>query len=97
MKRYCTAKLHPLRQRVVMKGIDVQRIAGKPVFLCRVHEAAAACWQSGRIARGIQSRRQTLPDALVMRRVIGSIWEVMNFRHLAMRGACTDYLWHLFF
>ena len=96
---YCT-ELHPLRQRVVMKGVDVREIAGTPIVLC------AECTKllQHALVKRLHCPRDPKPEckhcpthcyAPTYRQ---QIREVMKFsgRHLVMRGR-LHYLWRLFF
>ncbi|MGN6369230.1 MAG: nitrous oxide-stimulated promoter family protein [Phycisphaerae bacterium] len=96
---YCKHK-HPLHQRVVMKGVDVAEITGRPVFLC------AECTKllQHALVKRMHCPRDPKPDCkhcpthCYSPKYREQIRDVMRFsgRHLVMRGR-LDYLWHLFF
>ena len=96
---YCSEK-HPLRQRVVMKGVDAQELVGKPVFLCAdcTKLLQHALVKRMHCPRDPKPECKHCPTHCYATKYREQIREVMRFsgRHLVLRGR-LDYLWHLFF
>lgn len=96
---YCSEK-HRLRQRVVMKGIDVGEIAGKHLFLCAecTKLLQHALVKRTHCPRDPKPECKHCPTHCYAPKYREEIREVMKFsgRYLVMRGR-LHYLWHLFF